>query len=152
MKFVLLLNLLFLQLFVLCLLNLLLFLFYLLPSLNLLLLFQSLKQPLKPLLFPSLNMSKLPQATSSVTDALSTYQLKWNRIENLQPIPPYSGPAVGPTFHDIHSTPLSIFDKIFDGEVWQFMVHHTHNYANWIRAQEPAKHKCSWNDVTVEEL
>ena len=38
------------------------------------------------------------QATGSVTDVPSTYQLKWNKIENLQPITPQSGPAAGQHF------------------------------------------------------
>ena len=51
------------------------------------------------------------------------------------------GPVVGPTFYDKTSTPLSIFLKIFDEEVWEFM-----------QAQEPDKHKTQWQDVTAEEL
>ncbi|XP_062512569.1 uncharacterized protein LOC134188414 [Corticium candelabrum] len=92
------------------------------------------------------------QATGLITDPVKSYQLNWSKVDNYQQIRPYLGPAVGPTFNDPTSTPLSIFLKIFDNEVWQLIVTHTNTYANWIRACEPEKHKGSWKDVTVEEL
>ena len=92
------------------------------------------------------------QAPGSVTDVPKSYQLKWDRVDNWTPPRPYSGPVVGPTFNDINSTPLSIFLKIFDDEVWDFMVKHTNDYARWIRAAEPAKHRGLWEDVTVVEM
>ena len=91
-------------------------------------------------------------AQLSTMDPVDSYELEWERADSLLPIPGYSGPQPGTTFQDPGCTELSIFNKIFDNEVWQMMVDYTNLYADVFRTAEPDKHKDKWTPLSVGEL
>ena len=91
-------------------------------------------------------------AQLSTMDPVDSYELEWERADSLLPIPGYSGPQPRTTFQDPGCTELSIFNKIFDNEVWQMMVDYTNLYADVFRTAEPDKHKDKWTALSVGEL
>ena len=87
-------------------------------------------------------------AQLSTMDPVDSYELEWEKADSLLPIPGYSGPQPGTTFQDPDCTELSIFNKIFDNEVWQMMVDYTNLYADVFRTAEPDKYKDKWTPVS----
>ncbi|XP_062504621.1 uncharacterized protein LOC134181371 [Corticium candelabrum] len=68
---------------------------------------------------------------------IDTYELDWEKADSLLPIPEYSGPSPRPTFDKPDCTQLSIFSKIFDDEVWQFITDYTNVYAEVFHTAKP---------------
>ena len=77
-----------------------------------------------------------PQRLSTMGD-IDTYELDWEKADSLLPIPEYSGPSPRPTFDKPDCTQLSIFSKIFDDEVWQFITDYTNVYAEVFHTAKP---------------
>ena len=86
-------------------------------------------------------------------DPIVARDLKWDNVDNLQPIQQFSGPQPGPTLNLTGPfNEVDIFNTSFDDIVWQKVTDYTNGYAAYVRQLNPQQHKSPWQPTSVDEM